>query len=413
MGNNFSIGQYIQFLRKQKHLSQKELAERLGVSFQAVSKWETGENLPDASILLELADILNTTTDKILSAGNLVLRKTKRIHIADIKEGFVALDDLKYFFGEQSAFYRGAIEGINQKMHIDIESYLMDEKGREHLLAEAVIQYISNGYMVDTEEIKEHFPTFKIREKIKRYMSDGALFDTKSENYVGYRPDFPQAAVDLIFSIVSDPVMADIGSGTGRLSGRCLNRAAKVYAVEPNAQMRKAADEQFAEHINYQSVAAFAQQTSLPEDCLDVITVASAYHYFDNDATRQEFRRILKQDGYIFLFHDIYTGNAYDTEKAIIDQKYRTHPSNGITYESRAEVLFGKDRYQSKIFENTVYQTYEAFLGGWSSASYIPHVGTPEYSRFEKEARSLFEKYQKDGLIELKVTTMCFYGQLE
>jgi hypothetical protein len=106
---------------------------------------------------------------------------------------------LKYFFGEQSAFYRGAIEGINQKMHIDIESYLMDEKGREHLLAEAVIQYISNGYMVDTEEIKEHFPTFKIREKIKRYMSDGALFDTKSENYVGYRPDFPQAAVDLIF----------------------------------------------------------------------------------------------------------------------------------------------------------------------------------------------------------------------
>ena len=412
MGNNISIGQYIQFLRKQNHLSQKELAEKLGVSFQAVSKWETGENLPDVSILLELADVLNTTTDKILSAGNLVLRKTKRIHISDIKEGFIALEDLKCFFGEQSVFYRGAIEGINHKMHIDIESYLMDEKGRENLLAEAVIQYISNGYIVDAEEIKEHFPTSKIREKIKRYMSDGALFDTKSKNYVDYRPVFPQAAVDLIFSIVPKPVMVDIGSGTGRLSGRCLSRAAKLYAVEPNAQMRKAAEDQFAEHTNYQSVAAFAQQTSLPEKCLDVITVASAYHYFDSDATRQEFRRILKSDGYVFLFWDVYTGNIYDEEKSIIDQKYRTHSTYGTARESRAESLFGKDKFQTKKFENIIYQTYEAFLGGWSSASYIPHAGTPEYVNFEREARTLFDRFAKDGLIELKVTTLCFYGQL-
>jgi len=412
MGSNISIGQYIQFLRKQNHLSQKELAEKIGVSFQAVSKWETGENLPDAGILLELADILNTTTDKILSAGNLVLRKTKRISIADIKEGFTALENLKSFFGEQSIFYRGAIEGINNKMHIDIESYLMDEKGREHLLAEAVIQYISNGYIVDVEEIKEHFPTLKIREKIKRYMSDGALFDTKSKNYVDYRPVFPQAAVDLIFSIVPEPVMADIGSGTGRLSGRCLSRSAKLYAVEPNAQMRRAAEDQFSEHANYQSVAAFAQQTSLPEKCLDVITVASAYHYFDNDATRKEFRRILKSDGYVFLFWDVYTGNIYDEEKAKIDQKYRTHLSYGHAHESRAESLFGKNKYQTKVFENIIYQTYEAFLGGWSSASYIPHMGTSEYTKFEKEARTLFDRFAKNGLIELKVTTLCFYGQL-
>ena len=412
MGNNISIGQYIQFLRKQNHLSQKDLAERLGVSFQAVSKWETGENLPDAGILLELADALNTTTDKILSAGNLVLRKTKRRHISDIKEGFIALEDLKCFFGEQSVFYRGAIEGINHKMHIDIESYLMDGRGREYLLAEAVIQYISDGYIVDAEEIGEHFPTAKIREKIKRYMSDGALFDTKSKNYADYRPGFPQAAVDLIFSIVPDPVMADIGSGTGRLSGRCLGRAEKLYAVEPNAQMRKVAEEQFSEHTNYQSVAAFAQQTSLPEKSLDVITVASAYHYFDNEATRKEFRRILKAGGYVFLFWDVYTGNIYDEEKAVIDRKYRTHPTYGSAHEKRAEALFGKDKYQTKEYVNIIYQTYEAFLGGWSSASYIPHVGTPEYVKFEKEARALFERFEINGVIELKVTTVCFYGQL-
>lgn len=64
---------------------------------------------------MELADILDTTTDKILSAGNLILRKKKRVCISDIQEGFNALEDLKNFFGEKSTFYRGAIEGINQK----------------------------------------------------------------------------------------------------------------------------------------------------------------------------------------------------------------------------------------------------------------------------------------------------------
>lgn len=415
MGNNVAIGQYIQFLRKQKNLSQKELAHSLGCSFQAVSKWETGENLPDASILLELADILNTTTDKILSAGNLILRKTKRVCIADIREGFRALEELKTFFGENSTFYRGAIEGINQKMQIDIESYLRDEKGREHLLAEAVIQYITNGYVVDAEEIEECFTTAKLKDKIKRYLNDGSLFDMKSEKYLEYRPMFPQAAVDLIFATISEPIIADIGSGTGRLSGRCLGRAKELYAVEPNAQMRRTAEMQLSEYPNYHSVAAFAQQTSLPENSVDVITVASAYHWFDNEATRQEFRRILKKDGYVFLFWDIYTGNIFDSEKEIIDQKYRelnNRPASGIIRQERAENLFGKNKYQKQVFETTIYQSFEAFLGGWSSASYMPKIGTKEYKTYEKEARALFEHFAVNGLLETKITTLCFYGQL-
>ena len=95
-------------------------------------------------------------------------------------------------------------------------------------------------------------------------MNDGSLFDMKSEKYLEYRPTFPQAAVDLIFSMVSDPIIADIGSGTGRLSGRCLSRAKELYAVEPNAQMRRTAEAQLSEYHNYHSVAAFAQQHRFP-----------------------------------------------------------------------------------------------------------------------------------------------------
>ncbi|AIO19323.1 HTH-type transcriptional regulator ImmR [Candidatus Izimaplasma bacterium HR1] len=53
-------------LRKQHGYTQSDLAEKLGVSFQAVSKWERGENLPDAFTLVELADIYSITVDEIL-----------------------------------------------------------------------------------------------------------------------------------------------------------------------------------------------------------------------------------------------------------------------------------------------------------------------------------------------------------
>ena len=126
--NNKAIGQYIQFLRKQKKLSQKDLADKLYVSFQAVSKWETGENLPDSSILLNLADILETTTDKILSGG-VFIKRNKKINIENLKEGIAALEDMKLFLGEYSMFYIGAVEGINQRLKVNIkEIELFDDK---------------------------------------------------------------------------------------------------------------------------------------------------------------------------------------------------------------------------------------------------------------------------------------------
>ena len=90
--NSIIIGQYIQFLRKKKGLSQRQLADKLSVTFQAVSKWERGENFPDASILLELADILETTTDKILSGGDIVVKGNKKLNLAEMKESFTAFD---------------------------------------------------------------------------------------------------------------------------------------------------------------------------------------------------------------------------------------------------------------------------------------------------------------------------------
>ncbi len=60
-------GAYISFLRRQENLTQAELAERLGISYQAVSSWERGASMPDISKLLDLAHTLHTTVDALLA----------------------------------------------------------------------------------------------------------------------------------------------------------------------------------------------------------------------------------------------------------------------------------------------------------------------------------------------------------
>lgn len=170
MINNYEIGKYIYKQRKSLNLTQKELAEKLYISPQAVSKWETGETLPDTSILLLLADVLETSVDKILAGGRYAFEKRKEINISNILKGFKALEDLKLFFGSNSTFYVGAIEGINSKMNIDFEKSIKDDYIKEVLIAEVIIQYLMDGYTINESEVNRVIKSDKMRKTIKKYI---------------------------------------------------------------------------------------------------------------------------------------------------------------------------------------------------------------------------------------------------
>ena len=60
------FGERLLALRRERNLSQERLAELLGVSRQAVSKWETGESLPDIDKVVRLSQLLGVTTDRLL-----------------------------------------------------------------------------------------------------------------------------------------------------------------------------------------------------------------------------------------------------------------------------------------------------------------------------------------------------------
>ena len=64
--NNRIISRYLQLLRKGHYYTQEELAKRLNISRQAVSKWETGVTLPDLEVLLKISKLYGLTINEIL-----------------------------------------------------------------------------------------------------------------------------------------------------------------------------------------------------------------------------------------------------------------------------------------------------------------------------------------------------------
>ena len=61
------IGWFLKELRKEKHFTQEQLAEKLGVSGRTVSRWETGSNMPDISILIEISEFYDVSIPEIVS----------------------------------------------------------------------------------------------------------------------------------------------------------------------------------------------------------------------------------------------------------------------------------------------------------------------------------------------------------
>ena len=67
------IGKFIASCRKEQGMTQAALAEKLGITDRAVSKWETGKSLPDSGIMLELCELLNINVNELLSGEKIML----------------------------------------------------------------------------------------------------------------------------------------------------------------------------------------------------------------------------------------------------------------------------------------------------------------------------------------------------
>jgi SAM-dependent methyltransferase len=122
-------------------------------------------------------------------------------------------------------------------------------------------------------------------------------FSGKAAQYAAGRPGYSEASLDFIcekLKLAREATVADIGAGTGILTQSLRRRFARVIAVEPNADMRAALAEE--------KLAGTAENTGIPHGSIDVIFAAQAFHWFDVEKSRAEFKRILKEPGHVILF---------------------------------------------------------------------------------------------------------------
>lgn len=164
-----AIGYQIQSLRKLKGYTQNQLGDFVGVSFQAVSKWERGETLPDIGTFVAIAEVLDTTIDNILNGGKKKMDYKGRKTIDEIRKGLNCLVDMGNLLGRENLFYRSAIEGIDTKMNIELELYLSQPQTHEAMVAEAAIQCIMAGYYIDVKDIEKSFVSEHWRNTVTEY----------------------------------------------------------------------------------------------------------------------------------------------------------------------------------------------------------------------------------------------------
>ena len=245
-------------------------------------------------------------------------------------------------------------------------------------------------------------------------------FSTRVADYVRYRPGYPTAVRDILraeCALKSGHVIADVGSGTGFLSELFLKNGNRVFGVEPNEAMRGAGEEYLASYDGFVSINGSAESTTLNDASVNFVTTGQAFHWFDQNAARAEFTRILKPNGWVVvIWNERLTDTTpflrgyeallreYGTDYATVKESY---PS-----EQHMRDFFAANPYNSHGVPNFQEFDFDGAAGRLRSSSFIPTPDAPTYAPMMEALRKLFTQFNKAGQVRLEYTTHIYFGQL-
>jgi SAM-dependent methyltransferase len=243
-------------------------------------------------------------------------------------------------------------------------------------------------------------------------------FSSRVKDYILYRPGYPLEIIDFLknkYRLTPQSVIADIGSGTGKSAEMFLQNGNKVYGVEPNEDMRLAAENLFHGNTNFISINARSEETGLPDKCIDFIVAGQAFHWFDLTKTKKEFQRILNPGGKVALIWNEREPNQtgfmgdYDAFLYKYSTDYKEIDHRNIN-ETKIATFFSPGIFDEEKFENQQIFDFEGLKGRYDSASYAIPATDPRYKEAIEVLIELFEKYEEDGKVAMKYMTKVFCG---
>lgn len=244
-------------------------------------------------------------------------------------------------------------------------------------------------------------------------------FSTRVENYIRFRPGYPVELIDILETdcgLAETAVIADVGSGTGILAELFLRNGNRVFGVEPNEPMRSAGENLLGSFPKFISIAGSAEATGLASQSVDFITAGQAFHWFDRDAAKIEFQRILKPEGWVVLIWNerLTDSTAFLREYEALLLQYGTDYQE-IRHENAEKEIAGfftPQGFEVKSLPNLQKFDLDGLKGRVFSSSYVPEAGHPNFAPLVSRLEEAFKTYNEDGEVAFEYVTKIFYGQL-
>jgi SAM-dependent methyltransferase len=240
-------------------------------------------------------------------------------------------------------------------------------------------------------------------------------FSDQPASYAAFRPTPPSQLYDFLFSKVKTHGIAwDCGTGNGQIAVKLADKFKLVYATDISQKQLDIAPKRT--NIIYN--AERAEQSSIPDNCIDLITVAQAVHWFDFDAFNKEVKRVAKPDSVIAiltyyllrvnneidalvdeLYWDI-TRKYWDKERQYVDDQYQTIP---FPYKEMPTPEF------SIVLKWNINQML-GYLRTWSGVKHFKDINKKDpISLIEPELRSA---WRKDEMMTVRFPLFIRVGEI-
>jgi len=244
-------------------------------------------------------------------------------------------------------------------------------------------------------------------------------FSNRVEDYVKYRPGYPDGIVKFLhdtYGLTQDKLIADIGAGTGISTELFLKKGYRVIAIEPNLEMREKAIELIGSYHGFIPQNGTAENTGVKSSIVNAVIAGQAFHWFDAEKTRTEFKRILKPNGIVALiWNERKTTSAFEQE---YDQLIIKHGNDYVKVDHRnidtehIAAFFNPEPVHLEVFSNKQVFDFEGLKGRLLSSSYMPTREDIGSQPMIDDLQALFDKYQQDGVIVINYDTKVYSGRL-